>query len=98
MEGDGARARLTGIREAGADRAVLTVEYLAALAKIGDGRATKLVIPAEFQGLLATVKAMTETVADDDADEVRPRDGLPIPDPEERVEDLAPPPDARTRR
>jgi hypothetical protein len=31
---------------------VLTVEYLQALERIGDGRATKLVIPAEFSGLL----------------------------------------------
>jgi regulator of protease activity HflC (stomatin/prohibitin superfamily) len=90
-EGEGARARLTGIKSAGADRAVLTVEYLQALEEIGDGRATKLVIPAEFSGLLGTVAALADTVrADDDEDEVRPRDGLEIPDPEERV-DLPPP-------
>ena len=95
--GEGAKARLLGIREAAADQAVLTVEYLAALEKIGDGRATKLVIPAEFGGLLGTLKAMTEVVQDGDTDEVRPRDGLPIPDPSERVDDLAAPPDTRDR-
>ena len=68
-----------------------------ALEKIGDGRATKLVIPAEFGGLLGTLKAMTEVVQDGDTDEVRPRDGLPIPDPSERVDDLAAPPDTRDR-
>nr|WP_238442646.1 SPFH domain-containing protein [Salsipaludibacter albus] len=38
-EGEAALARLTGIKEAGADQAVLTVEYLSALEEIGDGRA-----------------------------------------------------------
>ena len=89
-EGDGTRSRLEGIKAAGADRAVLTVEYLQALEEIGDGRATKLVIPAEFSGLLGTVAALTETIRDDDGDEVRPRDGLAVPDPAERVD--APPP------
>jgi len=86
-EGIAAKARLTGIKEAQADRAVLTVEYLTALEKIGDGRATKLVIPAEFSGLLGTVAAVTEAIAPDKGvDEIRPKDGLPIPDPGERVD------------
>jgi regulator of protease activity HflC (stomatin/prohibitin superfamily) len=89
-EGDAAKARLTGIKEAAADRNVLTVEYLQALAKIGDGRATKLVIPAEFSGLMGTVAALTEAIrSDDSADEIRPKGGLPIPDIDERV-DLPP--------
>ncbi|MFZ8999093.1 MAG: SPFH domain-containing protein [Ilumatobacteraceae bacterium] len=88
-EGLAAKARLVGIKEADAARTVLTVEYLQALEKIGDGRATKLVIPAEFSGLLGTVAAITEAVrGDDSADEIRPKRGLPIPDPDERV-DLA---------
>jgi regulator of protease activity HflC (stomatin/prohibitin superfamily) len=86
-EGEANRARLTGIKEAHADRNVLTVEYLQALEKIGDGRATKLVIPAEFSALLGTVAAITEAVkGDDGADEVRPKGGLPIPDVDERVD------------
>ena len=90
-EGVAARARLTGIKEAAADRAVLTVEYLQALERIGDGRATKLVIPAEFQGLLGIASALAETVGgDDDEDEVRPRGGLAVPDADDRV-DLPPP-------
>ena len=85
-EGIAANARLTGIKEANADEHVITVEYLAALERIGDGRATKLVIPAEFSGLLGTVAALTEVVRPDDSeDEVRPKDGLPIPDDENRV-------------
>jgi regulator of protease activity HflC (stomatin/prohibitin superfamily) len=85
-EGEAARQRLEGIKAADADNTVLTVEYLTALTRIGDGRATKLIIPAEFSGLLGTVAALAETVrSDTDADEVRPRGGLPIPLAEERV-------------
>jgi len=97
-EGIAAKARLTGIKEAGADKAVLTVEYLQALERIGDGRATKLVIPAEFSGLLSTVAALTAAAGDDDTDDqVRPRDGLPIPDDDNRV-DLPEPARRETRR
>jgi regulator of protease activity HflC (stomatin/prohibitin superfamily) len=90
-EGEAARARLSGIKSASADNNVLIVEYLSALERIGDGRATKLVIPAEFSGLLGTVAALAETVRpDDDTDEVRPKRGLSIPQTAERVD--APPP------
>ncbi len=86
-EGAAAKARLTGIKEAETNQHVLTVEYLKALERIGDGRATKLVIPAEFSGLLGTVAAITESIRPDDAeDEVRPKDGLPVPADDERVE------------
>ena len=86
-EGAAALARLTGIKEANADNKVLTIEYLSALERIGDGRATKLVIPAEFSGLLGTVAALTETArADDDNDQVRPKRGLPVPDDDDRVD------------
>ena len=86
-EGAAAKARLIGIKEAEADDHVLTVEYLSALERIGDGRATKLVIPAEFSGLLATVATLGEAVrSDDDTDEVRPKRGLPIPDASDRVD------------
>jgi len=90
-EGAAALARLTGIKEANADTHVLTVEYLSALERIGDGRATTLVIPAEFSGLLGMVAALKEAMgADDETDAVRPKQGLPIPDAEDRV-DLPPP-------
>jgi regulator of protease activity HflC (stomatin/prohibitin superfamily) len=96
-EGNAAKARLTGIKEAGADKAVLTVEYLQALERIGDGRATKLVIPAEFSGLLGTVAALAAASGDDDTDdEVRPKGGLPVPDDDDRV-DLPEPDRAETR-
>lgn len=89
-EGEAARARLTGIKSAAADNNVLTVEYLTALGRIGDGRATKLVIPTEFSGLLGMLAAVVETSrAEGGTDELRPRDGLPIPKVDERV-DLPP--------
>ena len=63
------------------------LEYLTALAKIGDGRATKLVIPAEFSGLLGIVSALGEAAnTGERIDEIRPKGGLPIPDSEERVD------------
>jgi regulator of protease activity HflC (stomatin/prohibitin superfamily) len=90
-EGEAARARLSGIKAAAADNNVLVVEYLQALERIGDGRATKLVIPAEFSGLLGTVAAVTDVIRPDDGvDEVRPKRGLPIPETEERVDAPAP--------
>lgn len=89
-EGEAAKARLTGIKEAAADEEVLTIEYLQALERIGDGRATKLVIPAEFSGLLGTVAALAEAGKSEEDGEVRPRDGLPVPDAEERVDLPAP--------
>ncbi|PIE31632.1 MAG: hypothetical protein CSA55_05260 [Ilumatobacter coccineus] len=67
-EGDAAEARLSGIKRAGADERVLTVEYLSALEQIADGQATKLVIPAEFSGLLGAVAAITESVRQGTAD------------------------------
>ena len=86
-EGLAAKSRLTGIKEAHTDNNVLTVEYLSALEKIGDGRATKMVIPVEFSGLLGTVAALAETIRPDESgDDVRPKDGLPIPDDDERIE------------
>jgi regulator of protease activity HflC (stomatin/prohibitin superfamily) len=86
-EGDAANARLSGIKAAEADQTVLTIEYLQALTRIGDGRATKLVIPADFSALLGTVAAISATAnPDDGTDEVRPKRGLPIPDESQRVE------------
>src|SRR4051794_20013025 len=86
-EGEAANARLSGIKSAEADQTVLTVEYLQALTRIGDGRATKLVIPADFSALLGAVAAIAATAnPDDGSDEVRPKRGLPIPDEAQRVD------------
>ncbi len=39
------------IKEAGADESVLTLKSLEALTKVADGKATKIIIPSEIQGI-----------------------------------------------
>ena len=48
------------IREAGADSAVLQLKSLEAFAKAADGRATKIIIPSEIQGIAGLVKSLVE--------------------------------------
>ncbi|MEM9034082.1 MAG: SPFH domain-containing protein [Actinomycetota bacterium] len=91
-EGIGAKERLEGIKAAEPDGATVAVEYLAALERLADGRATKLIVPADYAGLLGTLGAMGETfgltngVAADDS----PQAHRQMPDPSQRV-DLPPP-------
>ena len=57
------QANADGIRflkEAGADEAVLTMKSLEAFAKAADGKATKIIIPSEIQGIAGLVKSVTE--------------------------------------
>ena len=57
------QANADGIRflkEAGADEAVLTMKSLEAFAKAADGKATKIIIPSEIQGLAGMVSSVTE--------------------------------------
>lgn len=61
------RANADGIRfikEAGADSTVVQLKSLEAFAKAADGKATKIIIPSEIQGLAGTLKAVTEAVKD----------------------------------
>lgn len=58
---DGIRA----VREAGADNAVLTLQAFEALKAVADGRATKLIIPSEIQGLAGLAASLKEIVVDD---------------------------------
>lgn len=52
------------IKEAGADEAVITLKSLKAFAKAADGKATKIIIPSEIQGIAGLVKSVTEVAAD----------------------------------
>ena len=52
------------IREAGADQAVLTIKSLEALKAVSDGKATKIIIPSEIQGLAGLVSSITEIPKD----------------------------------
>ncbi len=48
------------IKDAGADDAVIQLKSLEAFAKAADGKATKIIIPSEIQGLAGMVKSLTE--------------------------------------
>lgn len=57
------QANADGIRflkEAGADEAVLTMKSLETFAKVADGKATKIIIPSDIQGIAGLVKSITE--------------------------------------
>ena len=56
--------RLRFIKEAGADNAVLQLKSLEAFAKAADGKATKIIIPSEIQGIAGLVKGLTEVGTD----------------------------------
>ncbi|MBM6948541.1 SPFH domain-containing protein [Mordavella massiliensis] len=61
------QANADGIRflkEAGADKAVLTIKSLEAFQKAADGKATKIIIPSEIQGIAGLVKSATEIASD----------------------------------
>lgn len=55
------------IKEAGADEAVLTMKSLEAFAKAADGKATKIIIPSEIQGIAGLASSLKEIVTDDSA-------------------------------
>lgn len=48
------------LKDAGADEAVLTIKSLEAFEKAADGKATKIIIPSEIQGIAGLVKSVTE--------------------------------------
>jgi regulator of protease activity HflC (stomatin/prohibitin superfamily) len=52
------------IKEAGADQSVLTLKSLEALAKMADGKATKIIIPSEIQGVAGLATSLKEIVTD----------------------------------
>ncbi len=52
------------IKEAGADDAVLQLKGLEAFAKAADGKATKIIIPSELQGLAGLVTSVKELAKD----------------------------------
>lgn len=56
------------IREAGADEAVLTLKSLEAFARAADGKATKIIIPSDIQGIAALASSLKEIVTDPKAE------------------------------
>ncbi len=62
------QANADGIRflkEAGADEAVLTIKSLEAFERAADGKATKIIIPSELQGIAGLVKSVVEVAKED---------------------------------
>ena len=57
------------IKQAGADDAVLTLKSLEAFAKAADGRATKIIMPSELQGIAGLTKTIAEVARPDKAAE-----------------------------
>ena len=53
------------IREAGADQAVLTLKSLEAFMKAADGKATKIIIPSEIQGMAGLASSLKEIITDE---------------------------------
>ncbi len=53
------------IREAGADEAVLRIKSLEAFEKAADGKATKLIIPSDIQGIAGLAASLKEIVSED---------------------------------
>jgi regulator of protease activity HflC (stomatin/prohibitin superfamily) len=61
------QAKADGIRflkEAGADESVLQLKSLEAFEKAADGKATKIIIPSNIQGMAGMIKSLTEVVKD----------------------------------
>ena len=56
------------IREAGAEEAVLTLKSLEAFARAADGKATKIIIPSDIQGIAGLASSLKEIVTDPKAE------------------------------
>lgn len=67
--GEGLRLEFRGIHDGEPDADVLAVKYLQALAQLGDGRATKLIVPADYAGVLSAVAGVAEAMRTDSDDE-----------------------------
>ena len=60
------QANADGIRylkEAGADEAVLTLKSLEALAQMADGKATKIIVPSDLQGMAGLATSLKEIMS-----------------------------------
>lgn len=55
---------IRALKEAGADDAVLQIKSLEAFAAAANGKATKIIIPSNIQGIAGLVKSLTEVSSD----------------------------------
>jgi len=61
------KAKADGLKmlnEAGATQPVLTIKSLETFEKVADGKATKLIIPSELQGIAGLASSLTEIMKD----------------------------------
>ena len=61
------QAKADGIRfikDAGADESVLTIKSLEAFEQAADGKATKIIIPSNIQGIAGLAASLKEIVTD----------------------------------
>ncbi|WIV11709.1 SPFH domain-containing protein [Proteiniborus sp. MB09-C3] len=54
------------IKEAGADQSVIALKSLESLAKVADGKATKIIIPSEIQNLAGLATSLKEIMSNDE--------------------------------
>ena len=52
------------LKEAGADESVLTLKSLEALAQLAEGKATKIIVPSDLQGLAGLATSLKEIMSD----------------------------------
>ena len=57
------------IKDSGADESVLTLKSLEALTKVADGKATKIIIPSEIQGIAGLATSLKEIMTDKPAEQ-----------------------------
>jgi regulator of protease activity HflC (stomatin/prohibitin superfamily) len=55
---------LADLKKAGADQAVLTLRYYEALAKVADGKATKIIIPSDMSKISSVATSIGEVLKD----------------------------------
>lgn len=60
---------IAAVKSAGADDAVIRLKSLEALTALGNGKATKIVVPSDIAGMAGTLAALKETVSDAHAGE-----------------------------
>ncbi len=61
------------IKEAGADNAVLQLKSLEAFQAAANGKANKIIIPSDIQGIAGLVKSIAEVASKDEAAEIKGR-------------------------
>lgn len=63
---------LVDLKGAAADQAVLTLRYYEALAKVADGKATKIIIPSQMESIANVATTIAEVIKDPKPEEEKP--------------------------